>query len=56
MPKKLHGVDTCGQVIILRQLKRRYVLAVLPEGATMPCRNRSLRLVAPLVASDFRFS
>ena len=33
---QVHGVDAAGQVLIRRQLKRRAVLVVLPEAATMP--------------------
>jgi transposase len=47
---QVHGVDAAGQVVIRRQLKRRYVLAFFPEAAAMPGRHRGLRLVAPLVA------
>jgi transposase len=44
------GVDAGGQVVIRRQLRRRYVLAFFPEVAAMPDWDRGLRLVAPLVA------
>ena len=47
---QVHGVDAGGQVVIRRQLKRRYVLAFFQKFATMPDRHRGLRLVAPLVA------
>jgi hypothetical protein len=47
---QVHGIDAGGQVVIRRQLKRSYVLAFLPEAAAMPGRDRSLRLVASLVA------
>ena len=47
---QVHGVDAGGQVVIRRQLKRRYVLGVLPEANAMSGRYRSLRLGAPLVA------
>jgi hypothetical protein len=47
---QVHGVDTTGRVVMRRWLKRRHVLGVLPEAATMPDRHRSLRLVTPLVA------
>ena len=47
---QVHGIDAAGQVVIRRQLKRRYVLAILPEVAAMPDRHRGLRLIAPLVA------
>ena len=40
---QVHGVDAGGEVVISRQLKRRYVL---PEAATMP----GWRLVSLLVA------
>jgi transposase len=32
---QVHGVDAAGNVIVRRQLKRRYV-GVLPEAATVP--------------------
>jgi hypothetical protein len=38
----MHGVDAAGQVVIRRQLKRRYVLAFFQK--LPPC------LIAPLVA------
>ena len=44
---QVHGVDAGGQVIVRRQLKRRYVLAL---SFAMSGRYRSLRLGAPLVA------
>ncbi len=44
---QVHGVDAGGEVVISRQLKRRYVL---PEAATMPGWHRGLRLVSLLVA------
>ena len=47
---QVHGIDAAGQVVIRRQLKRRYVLRILPEVAAMPDRHRGLRLIAPLVA------
>ena len=47
---QVHGVDAQGQVVIRRQLKRRYVLAFFQEAAAMPGRHRGLRLVASLVA------
>ena len=47
---QVHGVDAGGQVIVRRQLKRRYVLTVLPEAVAMFSRYRSLRLGALLVA------
>ena len=47
---QVHGVDAAGQVIIRRQLKRRYVLAYFSEVTAMPGRYRSSRLVAPSVA------
>ena len=40
---QVHGIDAADQVVIRRQLKRRYVLVF--SG-----RHRGLRLVAPLVA------
>ena len=46
---QVHGVDAVGQVVIRRQLKRRYVLA-FPESAIVPDRHGGLRLSASLVA------
>jgi hypothetical protein len=47
---QVHGVDAVGQVVIRRQLKRRYVLAFFPEAAIVPDRHGGLRLIASLVA------
>ena len=47
---QVHGVDAAGQVVIRRQLKRRYVLAFFQKLPVMPGWHRGLRLVAPLVA------
>ena len=35
---QVHGVDAAGQVIIRRQLKRRYVPGFLSEATAMPDR------------------
>ena len=45
---QVHGIDQEGQVIIRRQLKRRYVVD-FPEAAAVPGRDRGLRGVASLV-------
>ena len=47
---QIHGVDAAGNVIVRRQLKRRYVLPSFPEATAVPRRHRSLRLVSSLVA------
>ena len=47
---QVHGVDAEGNVVLRRQLKRRYVSGILPEAAAVPGWHRSLRLVASLVA------
>ena len=47
---QVHGVDAGGQVIVRRQLKRRYVLTLLPEAIAMSGRYRSLRVCSPLVS------
>src|SRR6202051_4307357 len=47
---QVHGVDTGGQVVIRRQLKRRSCPGFLSEAATMPDWHRGLRLISPLVA------
>ena len=44
---QVHGVDAAGQVVIRRQLKRRYVLAFFENA--LPGRHRGLRLVTSLV-------
>ena len=43
-------LDAEGNVLLRRQIKRRYVLAFFAEVAAMSGRYRSLRLVASLVA------
>jgi transposase len=47
---QVHGIDAQGQVALRRQLKRAVRFGVLRETATVPHRNRSLCLIAPLVA------
>jgi transposase len=47
---QVHGIDAGGQVIVRRQLKRRFYPGFLSEAATMPGWHRGLRLGAPLVA------
>ena len=46
---QVHGIDAEGNVVIRRQLKRRYVPGVLSEAAAVPRRDRGLCVVAPLV-------
>jgi hypothetical protein len=46
---QIHGVDAAGNVIVRRQLKRRYVFAILSEATAVPHRHRSLCFVASLV-------
>ena len=46
---QVHGVDAAGQVVIRRQLKRRYVLAFFSEVTAMPDWHRGLRVIALLV-------
>jgi len=36
---QVHGVDAAGQVVIRRQLKRRYVLTFFRRVAAMPDRH-----------------
>ena len=36
---QVHGVDAAGEVVIRRQLKRRYCLGVLPEAAAVSGRH-----------------
>ena len=43
---QVHGVDAAGQVLVRRQLKRRYVLAFFREVATLPNWHRGLRVIA----------
>ena len=47
---QVHGVDAAGQVLIRRQLKRRYVLACLSEADAVCGRSRSVRFITLLVA------
>jgi transposase len=47
---QVHGVDAEGNVVVRRQLKRRYVLTFLSEVATMPGWHRGRCIVASLVA------
>jgi transposase len=47
---QVHGIDAGGQVVIRRQLKRRYVLTFFQKLPPCLVGNRGLRLVAPLVA------
>ena len=47
---QVHGVDAGGQVVIRRQLKRRYVLAFFQKLTPCLVGIEALRLVAPLVA------
>ena len=46
---QVHGVDGAGQVVIRRQLKRRYVLAFFEKAASVPGGHRGLCIIAPLV-------
>ena len=46
---QVHGVDAAGEVVIRRQLKRRYVLAFF-QKLSPPGWHRGLRLVPLLVA------
>ena len=41
---QVHGVDAAGQVVVRRQLKRRYVLAFFQK--LPPDWHRSLRVIA----------
>jgi len=47
---QVHGVDAAGQVLIRRQLKRRYCAGLLSKAATMSGRHRSVRVITLLVA------
>ena len=47
---QVHGVDAAGQVVVRRQLKRRYVLAFFEKLPPCLNRRRGLRLIASLVA------
>jgi transposase len=49
---QVHGVDTAGEVVIRRQLKRRYILAFFekrPQG-------RPMESIGPLMAIAHRNS
>ena len=39
---QVHGVDAAGQVVIRRQLKRRYVLAFFQWWASRPVPHRTI--------------
>ena len=41
---QVHGVDAAGQVVIRRQLKRRYVLAFFQKLPALPGGHRNLAL------------
>ena len=45
---QVHGVDPAGQVVLRRQLRRRYVF-IFPETAAVPGGYRGVRLIALLV-------
>jgi transposase len=47
---QIHGVDAAGNVIVRRQLKRRYVFAILAEVTAVPRWHRSMCVVPSLVA------
>jgi hypothetical protein len=47
---QVHGVDADGNVILRRQLKRRYGVAVLPEVIAVSGWYRSLRYITLLVS------
>ena len=47
---QVHGVDADGQVVIRRQLKRRYVLAFFEKLAPCVIGIVGLRFIPPLVA------
>jgi transposase len=47
---QVHGIDAEGNVIIRRQVKRRYVLAFFQKVVAVPGRSRGLRVLASLVA------
>ena len=47
---QVHGVDAGGNVIIRRQLKRRYVLAFFQKLPSCLIGNGGLRFIASLVA------
>jgi transposase len=46
---QVHGIDAAGNVLIRRQLKRRYVLAFF-EKLSVPRRDRGVCHLASLVA------
>jgi transposase len=47
---QVHGVDAAGQVVIRRQLKRRYVLAFFQKLPACLVGIEACGLIAPLVA------
>ncbi len=46
---QVHGIDAVGNVLVRRQLKRRYVLAFFQKLPPLLGWGRGLRLVASLV-------
>ncbi len=46
---QVHGIDAVGNVLVRRQLKRRYVLAFFQKLPPLLGWRRGLRLVASLV-------
>jgi len=47
---QVHGIDAAGEVVMPRQLKRRYVLAFFQKAASLPDRHGGVRLITLLVA------
>jgi hypothetical protein len=47
---QVHGVDATGQVVIRRQLKRRYVLAFFQKLS--PCLVGTHRLAGPMLSAQ----
>ena len=49
---QVHAIDAVGNIIVRRQLHRRYVLAFFQKLSPMRCRYRGLRIIAFLVARN----
>ena len=47
---QVHGVDAYGNMVVRRQLKRRYVLPFFKKSSALPGGHRGLRHITSLVA------
>src|SRR5271166_2770267 len=49
---QVHGVDAVGQVVIRRQLKRRYVLAFFQKLPSCPCCGETMHFVRTMAHAE----